>query len=266
MFLITGIIIAALFLVSTSMPLLSWILPFYKIKKLENADIKTKIVANLVAVLCIGWVDISFLVPYFGIYILIEVMYLLFNRYGKKVDMFDRIFITTLTVGSLVFGYLYFHQVGLNLSLEHLKNMYMQKTDFTQSEINTAFHYIKENTMFLIYFYIAFTVFFTYYLLGKDTFTKWKVSYVWLIPYIILFFIEKYAGLDSALVVNGLNVFKIIYALYFIKVVTGLLNVKVKNPSICFIVGLIMTFMSPEFAFIFGALASGINIKVKVIK
>ena len=39
MFLITGIIIAALFLVSTSMPFLSWVLPYYKIKKLENANL-----------------------------------------------------------------------------------------------------------------------------------------------------------------------------------------------------------------------------------
>lgn len=58
MFLITGIIIAALFLVSTSMPFLSWVLPYYKIKKLEKADLKTKIIANIVALAAIGWIDI----------------------------------------------------------------------------------------------------------------------------------------------------------------------------------------------------------------
>lgn len=266
MFLITGIIIAALFLVSTSMPLLSWALPFYKIKKLENADIKTKLIANVVAIVCIGWVDLNFLFPYFGIYITIEVLYLLFNKYGKNIEIYDRIFITSLSVGLLILGYLYFNKVGLNLSLENLKEIYVQKTDFTQAEINLAFKYIKENTMFLIFIYTNFTVFLTYYFLKKDTFLKWKVSYLWLIPYIVLFFIEKYSGVKSVEIVNALNIFKIIYALYFIKVITGLLNRKVNKQPLCFTIAVIMTVMSPEFAFIFGALASGINIKVKVIK
>ncbi|WP_297406096.1 hypothetical protein [uncultured Cetobacterium sp.] len=266
MFLITGIIIAALFLVSTSMPLLSWALPFYKIKKLENADFKTKAIANLVAIVAIGWIDINFLFPYLGIYITIEVLYILFDKYGRKIEMYDRIFIISLIVGVLISGYLFFNKIGLNLSLENLKEIYVQKTEFSQREINLAFDFIRKNTLLLIFIYTNFTVFLTYYFLKKDSFLKWKVSYLWLVPYIVLFFVEKYSGINSMYISNGVSIFKIVYALYFIKIITGLLNRRVKKQPICFIIAVIMTVLSPEFAFIFGALASGINIKVKVIK
>ena len=263
MFFITGIIIAALFLVSTSMPLLSWLLPFYKIKKLENADLKTKIIANIVAIAIIGWVDYKFLITYVGVFVSIEILYLLFKKYGDKVEYFDRIFIISLIVGGLVCLYMYFNRVSLNISLEQLKALYTQKTEFSKSEIDMAFTYIKENFSYLVFVYMNMTVFFTYYFLNKESFINWEVSYLWLIPYVILFFLEKYSGLDNILIVNGMSILKIVYSLYFIKVVTKVLNEKIKKQQIRFIIGIFLTLMSPEFAFIFGALGSGIKIQIK---
>ncbi|MGL5520656.1 MAG: hypothetical protein ACRDA2_01190, partial [Cetobacterium sp.] len=111
MFLITGIIIAALFLVSTSMPFLSWVLPYYKIKKLENADLKTKIIANIVALAAIAWVDIHFLVTYIGVFVSIEILYYILKKYGKNIQYFDKIFITSLIIGAGVCVYIYFNRV-----------------------------------------------------------------------------------------------------------------------------------------------------------
>ncbi|MEG3013722.1 MAG: hypothetical protein RR795_04560 [Cetobacterium sp.] len=262
MFFITGIIIAALFLVSTSIPLLSWVLPFYKIKKLENADLKTKVIANVVAVAIIGWVDYKFLITYIGVFVSIEVLYLLFKKYGNKIEYFDRIFITSLIVGGLVCGYMYFNRVGLNISLENLKTLYIQKTEFSKPEIDMAFKYIKENFSYLVFLYMNVTVFLMYYFLNKEDFINWEVSYLWLVPYISLFFLERYLALNNTLILNGMNILKIVYSLYFVRIVTKALNEKIKQQQLSFIVGVFLALMSPEFAFIFGALASGIKIQV----
>ena len=262
MFLITGIIIAALFLVSTSMPFLSWILPYYKIKKLENSDLKTKVIANIVAIVVIGWVDKKFLITYIGVFCSIELLYYLLKKYGKKIAYFDRIFIISSLVGIGICIYMYFNRVGLNIGFEQLKNLYLQKTTFSQYEINVAFKYIKDNFAYLIFIYINMTVFLTYYFLNKDSFIYWDVSYLWLVPYIAIFFIEKYTSWNKELLINILNILKIVYIMYFIRIVTGILSEKIKKPSICFVVGVFLALISPEFAFIFGALASGIKIKI----
>lgn len=262
MFLITGIIIAALFLVSTSMPFLSWILPYYKIKKLENADLKTKIIANVVALVAIGWIDIHFLVTYIGVFVSIEVLYYILKRYNRKIQYFDRIFITSLLIGIGVCIYIYFNRVGLNIGFEQLKSLYLQKTTFTQYEVDMAFKYIKDNFTYLVFAYLNMTVFLTYYFLNKEDFFKWEASYLWLIPYIVVFFIEKYTSFGGNLTSNILEVLKIVYIMYFMKIVASILNEKVKKQSLCFTVGVFLALISPEFAFIFGALASGIKIKI----
>lgn len=262
MFLITGIIIAALFLVSTLMPFLSWVLPFYKIKKLENADVKTKIVANVIAIAAIAWVDINYLATYIGIFCSIEILYYLFKKYGKQIGEFDKIFMTSLIVGSLICGYIYFNRVGFNIGFENLKNIYIQKTTFTQYEVDMAFKFMKDNFIYLIFAYMGMTVFLTNYFLNKENFMNWEASYLWLIPYIILFFGKKYSQFNGIVIENMLEVLKIVYIMYFVKIVAGALNEKVKKESLCFTAGVFLALISPEFAFIFGGLASGIKIKI----
>ena len=262
MFLITGVIIAALFLVSTLMPFLSWTLPFYKIKKLENADVKTKVIANIVAIAAIAWVDVSYLATYIGVFCLIEALYYILKKYGKIFGEFDKIFITTLAVGSVICGYIYFNRVGFNIGFENLKNMYIQKTTFTLYEVDMAFKFMKDNFIYLIFVYVGMTVFLTNYFLNRENFINWKVSYLWLLPYVLLFFVKKYTQFNGIFIENLVEVFKGIYIMYFIKIVTGTLIEKIKKQSLCFVAGVFLALVSPEFAFIFGGLASGIKIKV----
>lgn len=262
MFLITGIIIAALFLVSTSMPFLSWVLPYYKIKKLEKADLKTKIIANIVALAAIGWIDTHFLVTYVGVFISIEILYYILKKYGKNIQYFDKIFIISLLIGTGICIYIFFNRVTLNAGFEQLKNLYLQKTTFSQYEVDMAFKYIKNNFIYLVFAYLNMTVFLVYYFLHKEDFFGWEVSYLWLIPYICIFFIGKYTSFGGNLVTNILEVLKIVYIMYFMKIVANILYEKVKKQSLCFVIGVFLGLISPEFAFIFGALASGIKIKI----
>ncbi|MDX8335521.1 MULTISPECIES: hypothetical protein [Cetobacterium] len=262
MFLITGIIIAALFLVSTSMPFLSWVLPYYKIKKLENADLKTKIIANIVALAAIGWIDVNFLITYIGVFISIEILYYALKKYGNRLQTIDKIFTTSLIIGIGICIYMYFNRVSLHIGFEQLKSLYLQKTSFTQYEVDMAFKYIKDNFVYLIFAYMNMTVFLTYYFLNKKSFFQWNVSYLWLIPYVVFFFLEKYTTIGGAIPGIIVDIIKIVYIMYFMKIVASILNDKIKKQSICFTIGVFLALVSPEFAFIFGALASGIKIKI----
>lgn len=262
MFFITGIIIAALFLVSTSVPFLSWLLPYYKIKKFEGTNLKTIVVTNLIAMIIIGWVDYKLLITYVVVYGLIEALYFILERYGKKVEYLDKVFIISLVIGGLICVYMYFNRVSLNLNFNQIQNLYLQKTNFTKAEVDMAFRYIRERFPYLIFIYTNMTIFLMYYFLKKDNFTKWEVSYLWLIPYIIFFFLGKYIFPENIFISNALDVLKIVYILYFIKNITKFLYTRISRQNICFVIAVCIAFISPEFAFIFGALLSGVKIQI----
>ncbi|MGL4970920.1 MAG: hypothetical protein ACRC45_04760, partial [Cetobacterium sp.] len=67
---------------------------------------------------------------------------------------------------------------------------------------------------------------------------------------------------NGIVIENMLEVLRIVYIMYFVKIVAGALNEKVKKESLCFTAGVFLALISPEFAFIFGGLASGIKIKI----
>lgn len=262
-FITTGITIAALFLISTSMPLLSWCLPYYKIKKLKEKGLKTNIIVNIFAMLAIGWVDYHILVPYILVYGVIEGLYWYFEKNTKiKVEMFDRIFITAILVTTfmVIIGYVNNIQVGENLA--KIKEIYEQQTTFTKFEIDLAFKYIKENILYLGVVYTTYTTFLVYYLIEKKSYYKWEVSYYWLIPYIILFFLERYGNIDSILITNGLEIFKIVYILYFMRAMASFFAIKIKYQGFCFALGFVTAMLFPNISFIFGVIASEVKIRI----
>lgn len=266
MFFITGLIIAILFLISTSIPILSWILPYYKLSKLKNLDFKSKIIINIIAIIIIGFIDVNFLLTYVWVFLIIEGLYAIFNKYGKKIGYFDRIFITSLIIGTGICIYTYLNRVNITLLYNMIKNVYIQKSTFTQSEIDMAFSYLKANYVYLVFVYLNTTVFLTYYFLNKETFLKWNVSYLWLIPYIILFFIQRNTSMKSTLILNIIASIKIVYIMYFIKILTKSIIIRTKKPGLSIVISIILTLFVPEISFIFGALISGIKIRVVKLK
>lgn len=266
MFFLTGIIIVLLFLISTSVPILGWVLPYYKIKKLRNRNLNTKVLANITAIIILAIIDVKFLITYFGIFLLIEILYYIFENYANKTDIFDRIFIIGLIVSTLVSIYIYSNMDKLNMIFEELQSLYLKKTQFSKADIDFAFGYMRQNFTFLIFLYINLTVFLTYYFLDRVNFVKWKISYIWLLPYFLFFFLEKYSKFSSTFISEGTNIFKIIYVFYFIKVVTSLMSKKTNKQTIGFIIGILLVLISPIMSFIIGGLASLMKIENKKIK
>ena len=53
MFVVHGMAVAALFMISLMMPIFSFLLPVYKIKKMRDLDFKQKVLINIIAIILI---------------------------------------------------------------------------------------------------------------------------------------------------------------------------------------------------------------------
>ncbi|MEG0397874.1 MAG: hypothetical protein RR656_02185, partial [Cetobacterium sp.] len=136
MFLITDLVVVSLFILSISIPFLSFTLPVYKIKKMSKLGIKERLLVNLLAGLILLFLDPLFLVVYIGFFIVVEMLYYYFRNFKPEVAIFDRIFITSLTVTLIMGLYSYFIKDDLTNSLETLKVFYSTNLNFTTDEVN----------------------------------------------------------------------------------------------------------------------------------
>lgn len=280
MFFFKSIIMVALFAVGFNFSYLIWALPYYRIKQMKGMSLKEKGILNLLTITLIVVLfkskDILFFI---GIYALFEGLYEVLNRKFNKIGIFDKIFIISLIVGGLVSIVIYLNydiiiNTYLNLYTELLNKL---KIDGISGEnllvLNNIKNYFVENRDILKNYCIfgtifTFTVnsFFMYYALYKKSFKNWKVSYIWLVPYIVLFFLAKYVIKDSIIIKNILESLKLIYIMYFCKIVYRLINSTLKKDILSLLISLIVTFNMPWLAFAIGGIASGIDIRVRVIK
>ena len=80
MFLLNSLTIVILFVLSLILPVTSFLLPVYKIKKMQNLSIKKNILANIVAMIVITFINPLLLAVYILFYLSIELLYYYFNK------------------------------------------------------------------------------------------------------------------------------------------------------------------------------------------
>lgn len=109
MFLISSTLsVVLLFILSLLMPVMSFTLPIYKIKKMKRFTSKEKIIVNIVAMLLIALINPWLLLFYIGFFVVIEGLYKYFIYKGDKVKKFDRIIIISLLVTVIMGGIVIF--------------------------------------------------------------------------------------------------------------------------------------------------------------
>ena len=102
MFVVHGMAVAALFMISLMMPIFSFLLPVYKIKKMRELDFRQKVLINIIAIMLIILMNPMLLSIYIGFFIVIELFYYYFEKINYSVKKFDRITITALQSGDVV--------------------------------------------------------------------------------------------------------------------------------------------------------------------
>lgn len=128
------------------------------------------------------------------------------------------------------------------------------------------FNYATKYRIFLLYIYTGAIAYFSYLILKKKEYKDWKISYQWIIIYIIAFFVSRYAGFGKVISVNTLAILKITYALYGIKLIYNLINSKINNSIISQMGALAVGFYFSGITFIIGALECFDFIKIHIVK
>ena len=182
MFLISSTLsVVLLFILSLLMPVMSFTLPIYKIKKMKRFTSKEKIIVNIVAMLLIALINPWLLLFYIGFFVVIEELYKYFIYKGDKVKKFDRIIIISLLVTVIMGGLLFLLKDDINNNMGLLMEIYEKNFQITRSESLEIFNMIKDSSLYYIFIYSILTVFMMYVSLDIKDYSEWKISFEWLL-------------------------------------------------------------------------------------
>jgi len=218
--------IILLFLASSLIPLGSFVLPIYKIKKMPMLSSKNRLLANFISGSVIYFIDNKLFFVYIGFFLLLEGLYYLFEK--TSIEIFDRIFISTAI--TTVVGYLLMRTfIGTSDDLiVIIEGTYKEYLSLDQITISTMVSYIKQHLLFIMFTYSLVINYFTYFVLKGKGYRKWNISYLWVLIYIVTFFIDKTLKIDNFYVKNLYSITTLVYIIYGIKVLYSIFRKKIK--------------------------------------
>lgn len=257
-----------IFNVAMIFPLVSFIFPVYKIRANQKLNQKQIFVVNTALFLLIGFVSKMTLMLYVSLFLVIEVFYYIFETLQTKIEIkiFDRIIVTSLVSTILMILFLGQASGTLEVLKKTITDVYINQYGISQSDLSMIFNYATKYRIFLLYIYTGAVAYFSYLILKKKEYKDWKISYQWIIIYIIAFFVSRYAGFGKAIAANTLAILKITYALYGIKLIYNLINSKINNSIISQMGALAVGFYFSGITFILGALECFDFIKIQIVK
>lgn len=257
-----------IFNVAMIFPLTSFIFPVYKIRANQKLNQKQIFIVNTALFLLIGFVSKMTLMLYVSLFLVIEVLYYIFETLQTKMEIkiFDRIIITSLVSTVLMILFLGQASDTLEVLKKTITDVYTNQYGISQRDLSMIFNYATKYRMFLLYIYTGAIAYFSYLILKKKEYKDWKISYQWIIIYIIAFFVSRYASFGKVIAVNTLAILKITYALYGIKLIYNLINSKINNSIISQMGALAVGFYFSGITFIIGALECFDFIKIHIVK
>ena len=263
------------FFLSLFLPFLAYLIPYYKITKVNLYKKKYSLAVNIIVALILVFINPGYLMLYLIFPYAMEFMFYLFNKIAKRMQVFNRIVLMSIVPTILISLYLYANMDMINYSMNYMiTNLPRMKDIMAQAGIETA-EALQESMALVTNYYIfgAFFVvivsyFFLFLNLIPSTYKLWKISCYWLIPYMLILWAHKYNISSNLLIENNiLECIKWMYVLYGIKVIYSLLDrIGVKANIIKHAISMMIGLQYAPFVFILGALVSFEFIEVKEIK
>ena len=253
--------IILLFLASSLVPLGSFILPVYKIKKMPKLNSKDRILVNLISSGVIYFIDDKLFFIYIGFFLFLEGIYYMFER--TSVNIFDRILISTIL--TTMVGYLLMRTfIGTpNDLITSMEAIYTEYLSVEPSMLATIMEYIRIHLLFIIFTYLLVINYFTYFVLKGKSYREWNISYLWILVYIVTFFMNKTLKIDDFYVKNLYSISTLIYIIYGIKVLYSIFRERIKWRVYGKILAIITAYFFPIGIFILGVINSFGLIKIK---
>ena len=263
------------FFLSLFLPFLAYLIPYYKITRVNLYKKKYSLAVNIIVALILISMNPGYLLLYLIFPYAMEFMFYLFNKIAKRMQVFNRIVLMSIVPTILISLYLYANMDMINYmitNLPRMKNIVEQVGIETvvalQKSLQKSMVLVRNYYIFGAFFVVIVSYFFLFLNLIPSTYKLWKISCYWLIPYMLILWAHKYNISSNLLIENNiLECIKWMYVLYGIKVMYSLLDrIGVKTNIIKHAISMMIGLQYAPFVFILGALVSFEFIEVKEIK
>lgn len=263
------------FFLSLFLPFLAYLIPYYKITRVNLYKKKYSLAVNIIVALILVFINPGYLMLYLIFPYAMEFMFYLFNKIAKRMQVFNRIVLMSIVPTILISLYLYANMDMINYmitNLPRMKNIVEQVGIETvvalQKSLQESMVLVRNYYIFGAFFVVIVSYFFLFLNLIPSTYKLWKISCYWLIPYMLILWAHKYNISSNLLIENNiLECIKWMYVLYGIKVMYSLLDrIGVKTNIIKHAISMMIGLQYAPFVFILGALVSFEFIEVKEIK
>ena len=263
------------FFLSLFLPFLAYLIPYYKITRVNLYKKKYSLAVNIVVALILVFINPGYLMLYLIFPYAMEFMFYLFNKIAKRMQVFNRIVLMSVVPTILISLYLYANMDMINYMITNLPRMKdiveqvgIETVVALQKSLQESMVLVRNYYIFGAFFVVIVSYFFLFLNLIPSTYKLWKISCYWLIPYMLILWAHKYNISSNLLIENNiLECIKWMYVLYGIKVMYSLLDrIGIKANIIKHAISMMIGLQFAPFVFILGALVSFEFIEVKEIK
>ena len=267
------------FFLSLFLPFLAYLIPYYKITRVNLYKKKYSLAVNIIVALILVFINPGYLMLYLIFPYAMEFMFYLFNKIAKRMQVFNRIVLMSIVPTILISLYLYANMDIINYTMNYMITNLPRMKDIVeqvgietvvavQESIQESMTLVTNYYIFGAFFVVIVSYFFLFLNLIPSTYKLWKISCYWLIPYMLILWAHKYNISSNLLIENNiLECIKWMYVLYGIKVMYSLLDrIGVKVNIIKHAISMMIGLQYAPFVFILGALVSFEFIEVKEIK
>ena len=267
------------FFLSLFLPFLGYLIPYYKITRVNLYKKKYSLAVNIIVALILVFINPGYLMLYLIFPYAMEFMFYLFNKIAKRMQVFNRIVLMSIVPTILISLYLYANMDMINYTMNYMITNLPRMKDIVeqvgietvvavQESIQESMALVSNYYIFGAFFVVIVSYFFLFLNLIPSTYKLWKISCYWLIPYMLILWAHKYNISSNLLIENNiLECIKWMYVLYGIKVMYSLLDrIGVKANIIKHAISMMIGLQYAPFVFILGALVSFEFIEVKEIK
>ena len=259
------------FFLSLFIPFLTYLIPYYKITRVNLYKKKYSLAINILVALILFHISPSFLIYYLIFPYTMEFTFYLFNKLSRRIQVYNRIVIMSIIPTTLILIYIYINRVEIiriiNLlpQLEEFKKLgieYIRKFQETMMDIS-------QNIVFQVFKFVFLATIFLFLTLIPATYKMWKLSCYWIIPYVVILWSQRFLNISHNIFWenNILEVIKYIFVWYGIKNLYVLIEkIGVKSNILKHGVSMLLGLSYPMAVFVIGALASFEFIEVKEIR
>ena len=259
------------FFLSLFIPFLTYLIPYYKITKVNLYKKKYSLAINIVVSLILYVVSPSFLIYYLIFPYTMEFTFYLFNKLTRRIQVYNRIVIMSIIPTTLILIYLYINRV----EIINIINLLPQLEEFKKLGAENIYRfqetmiYISQNIVSQVFKYVFLATFFLFLTLIPGTYKLWKLSCYWIVPYILILWSQRFLNISHNIFWenNILEIIKYIFVWYGIKNLYVLIEkIGVKSNILKHGVSMLLGLSYPMVAFVIGSLVSFEFIEVKEIR